>query len=60
VPSSGRSSAGLIAGSALGYQWNFYLFAMFALLGAVLIASVPPARVAAEAPDRTAPQGRQP
>jgi AAHS family benzoate transporter-like MFS transporter len=51
---------GLVAGSTLGYQWNFYLFAVFALLGALLIAAVPPARAAAEAPDRTAPQGRQP
>lgn len=47
---------GLVAGSALGYQWNFYLFAVFALLGAVLIAAVPTARVVAEAPERTAPQ----
>jgi AAHS family benzoate transporter-like MFS transporter len=47
---------GLVAGSALGYQWNFYLFAVFALLGALLIAAVPPARVAAEAPGRTVPE----
>jgi AAHS family benzoate transporter-like MFS transporter len=47
---------GLVAGSALGYQWNFYLFAVFALLGAVLIAAVPHARVAADAPGRTAPR----
>jgi hypothetical protein len=32
---------GLVAASSLGYQWNFYLFAGFALLGAVLIALVP-------------------
>jgi AAHS family benzoate transporter-like MFS transporter len=47
---------GLIAGSALGYQWNFYLFAAFALLGALLIAAVPAVRAAADAPGRTAPQ----
>jgi MFS transporter, AAHS family, benzoate transport protein len=40
---------GLVAGSALSYRWNFYLFAVFALLGALLIAAVPPARAAAEA-----------
>jgi hypothetical protein len=39
---------------------NFYLFAVFALLGAVLIAAVPAVRAAAEAPDRTTPQARQP
>lgn len=51
---------GLVAGSALGYQWNFYLFAMFALLGAVLIAAVPPARAAAKAPDaRPEPNARR-
>jgi len=51
---------GLVAGSALGYQWNFYVFAVFALLGAVLIAAVPPARVAAGHLDRTGLQSRQP
>jgi MFS transporter, AAHS family, benzoate transport protein len=45
---------GLIAGSALGYQWNFYLFAMFALLGVALIAAVPRARATVEAADLTA------
>jgi MFS transporter, AAHS family, benzoate transport protein len=50
---------GLVAGSALGYQWNFYLFAMFALLGAVLIAAVPHVRRAAEAPEPLTSQGRQ-
>ena len=45
---------GLVAGSALGYQWNFYVFAVFALLGAVLIAAVPAVRAAAEAPGRAA------
>lgn len=51
---------GLVAGSALGYQWNFYLFAVFALVGAVLIAAVPVARAAAGTSDRTASQGRRP
>ena len=32
---------GLIAASSLGYQWNFYMFAVVALLGLVLIATVP-------------------
>ena len=32
---------GLVVGSSLGYQWNFYLFAVFAVVGAVLIAVVP-------------------
>jgi DNA-binding IclR family transcriptional regulator len=45
---------GLVAGSALGYQWNFYVFAVFALLGAALIAAVPAVRAAADAPDRAA------
>jgi MFS transporter, AAHS family, benzoate transport protein len=43
---------GFVAGSALGYQWNFYVFAVFALLGAVLIAAVPAVRAAA--PERAA------
>ena len=45
---------GFIAGSTLAYQWNFYLFAVFALLGAVLIAAVPRVRAAAAASDRSA------
>jgi MFS transporter, AAHS family, benzoate transport protein len=45
---------GLVAGSALGYQWNFYVFAVFALLGALLIAAVPAVRAAAEAPNQAA------
>jgi AAHS family benzoate transporter-like MFS transporter len=32
---------GLVVGSSLGYEWNFYLFAAFAVLGAALISSVP-------------------
>lgn len=36
---------GIVAGSALGFEWNFYMFAAFAALGAVLIAAVPGARV---------------
>lgn len=32
---------GLVAASTLGFQWNFYLFAFFALFGAVLVAGVP-------------------
>ena len=32
---------GLVVGSSLGYEWNFYMFAAFAVLGAVLIVSVP-------------------
>jgi AAHS family benzoate transporter-like MFS transporter len=32
---------GLVVGSALGFEWNFYLFAAFAVVGAVLIAAVP-------------------
>lgn len=40
---------GLVAGSTLGFQWNFYLFAGFAALGAVLISAIPPARAATPA-----------
>jgi AAHS family benzoate transporter-like MFS transporter len=47
---------GLVAGSALSYQWNFYLFGLFALLGALIIAAVPRAEAAVEAPDPTSPQ----
>lgn len=32
---------GLVVGSSLGFEWNFYLFAAFAALGAVLIVAVP-------------------
>jgi AAHS family benzoate transporter-like MFS transporter len=32
---------GQIASSSLGYQWNFYMFAVVAMLGLVLIATVP-------------------
>jgi AAHS family benzoate transporter-like MFS transporter len=32
---------GLVVGSSLGFQWNFYVFAAFAVLGAVLIVAVP-------------------
>ena len=45
---------GFIAGSTLAYQWNFYLFAVFALLGAALIAAVPRVTAAIEAPDGSA------
>ncbi|WP_166351738.1 MFS transporter [Phytoactinopolyspora limicola] len=38
---AGPSLGGFIVASTLGYQWNFYLFAGFALLGCVLIAMVP-------------------
>jgi AAHS family benzoate transporter-like MFS transporter len=37
----GPTLGGLVVASSLGYQWNFYLFAGFAVLGAVLIAAVP-------------------
>jgi MFS transporter, AAHS family, benzoate transport protein len=45
---------GLVVGSSLGFEWKFYLFAVFAVLGSVLIAAVPrrpvaPAPVAAPA-----------
>lgn len=43
---------GLVAGNALGYRWNFFLFAAFALLAALLIVVVPRAGATAEAPDR--------
>jgi AAHS family benzoate transporter-like MFS transporter len=32
---------GFVVASSLGYQWNFYLFAGFAVVGAILIAVVP-------------------
>ncbi|MGY1631813.1 MFS transporter [Geodermatophilus sp. SYSU D01186] len=32
---------GLVVGSSLGFEWNFYVFAAFAVLGAVLIVAVP-------------------
>jgi len=32
---------GLIASSALGYQWNFYMFAVVAVIGMIVIAAVP-------------------
>ncbi|RHW28415.1 MFS transporter [Nocardioides immobilis] len=35
---------GLVAGSALGFQWNFYMFAAFAAAGAILISAVPRTR----------------
>ncbi|MGY1841463.1 MULTISPECIES: MFS transporter [unclassified Modestobacter] len=44
---------GLVVGSSLGFQWNFYLFAGFAVLGALLIASVPPRPTVATAADRS-------
>ena len=37
----GPTLGGLVVGSTLGVDWNFYLFAAFAALGAVAIASVP-------------------
>jgi len=42
---AGPILGGLVAASALGYQWNFYLFAVVATLGLLLIAGVrPPGR----------------
>lgn len=32
---------GLVIASSLGFQWNFYLFAAFAVAGAILIVTVP-------------------
>ncbi|MGY1883945.1 MFS transporter [Blastococcus sp. SYSU DS0753] len=43
---------GLVVGSSLGFQWNFYLFAAFAVVGALLIASVPRRPVVPAAADR--------
>ncbi|GEM31276.1 MFS transporter [Nocardia neocaledoniensis NBRC 108232] len=43
----GPLEGGWIAGSALGYQWNFYAFATVAVLGTVAAALVPLARGAA-------------
>ena len=40
---------GLVVGSSLGFEWNFYLFAAFALVGAVLILGVPRRARASEA-----------
>jgi AAHS family benzoate transporter-like MFS transporter len=39
---AGPILGGLVAASALGYQWNFYLFAVVATLGLLLIAGVRP------------------
>ena len=44
---------GLVAGSGVGYQWNFYLFALFGLVGAVLLVGVPAAVRAAAGPAGT-------
>lgn len=41
---AGPILGGLVAASTLGYQWNFYLFALVAAIGLVLIAAVPGAR----------------
>jgi AAHS family benzoate transporter-like MFS transporter len=38
---SGPLIGGIIAGLALGFQINFYVFAVVALLGAVFISLVP-------------------
>ena len=41
---AGPILGGLVAASTLGYQWNFYLFAVVAAIGLLLIAAVPVAR----------------
>jgi len=41
---AGPILGGLVAGSALGYQWNFYLFALVAAVGVLFIAAVPALR----------------
>ncbi|TKV62284.1 aromatic acid/H+ symport family MFS transporter [Nakamurella flava] len=41
---TGPIAGGLIAGNGLGYQWNFYLFAVVAMAGLLLIAAVPAQR----------------
>lgn len=41
---------GLVAGSGAGYQWNFYLFAVFGLVGAGLLVAVPATRRAVVTP----------
>jgi len=51
---TGPILGGLIAASTLGYQWNFYLFAVVAVLGLVLIAAVPARRSLAGRATRTA------
>ena len=48
---AGPILGGLVAASALGYQWNFYLFAVVAAIGLLLIASVPVARARQSAVD---------
>ena len=41
---AGPLLGGLVAGSALGYQWNFYLFALVAAIGVLFISAVPAVR----------------
>jgi AAHS family benzoate transporter-like MFS transporter len=40
----GPTLGGWVVGSSLGFEWNFYMFAAFAAVGAIAIASVPARR----------------